>query len=64
VATGRRAGDRFLQLARHVPTITTVIDAAERIFPPFDIIDELTKERGLVTSQTVPAMRAPSGNHQ
>jgi PII-like signaling protein len=57
-------GDRFLQLARHVPTITTVIDAAERIFPPFDIIDELTKERGLVTSQTVPAMRAPSGNHQ
>jgi PII-like signaling protein len=51
-------GDRFLQLARHVPTITTVIDAAERIFPAFDIIDELTKERGLVTSETVPAMRA------
>ena len=57
-------GDRFLQLGRHVPTVTTVIDTAERIFPAFDIIDELTKERGFVTSETVPVMRVPSGNHR
>jgi PII-like signaling protein len=57
-------GDRFLQAGRHVPTVTIVIDAAERIFAAFDIIDELTRQRGLVTSQTVPAMRASSGHHQ
>ena len=51
-------GDRLLQLERHVPTVTTVIDTAERIFAAFDIIDELTKEHGLVTSETVAAVRA------
>jgi PII-like signaling protein len=55
-------GDRLLQLGRHVPTVTTVIDTAERIFAAFDIIDELTKEQGLVTSETVPAMRTSSGH--
>ena len=54
-------GDRLLQLERHVPTVTTVIDTAERIFAAFDIIDELTKERGLVTSETVLAVRADLG---
>ena len=57
-------GDRFLQLDRHVPTVTIVIDTAERIFAAFDIIDEHTKERGLVTSETVPATRAFSGHQQ
>jgi PII-like signaling protein len=55
-------GDRFLQFDRHVPTITTVIDTAERIFAAFDIIDELTRERGLVTSEVVPAIRSASGH--
>jgi PII-like signaling protein len=36
-------GDRFLRFERHVPTVTTVIDTADRIFAAFDIIDELTK---------------------
>ena len=31
-----------------------MIDTAERIFAAFDIIDELTKEQGLVTSETYP----------
>jgi len=44
--------------------VTTVIDTAERIIAAFDIIDELTKEQGLVTSETVPAMRAISGHQQ
>ena len=57
-------GDRLLQLERRVPTVTTVIDTAERIFAAFDIIDELTKEHGLVTSETVPAARAALGHHQ
>lgn len=57
-------GDRFLRLGQHVPMVTTVIDTAERIIAAFDIIDELTKEQGLVTSETVPAMRAISGHQQ
>jgi PII-like signaling protein len=54
-------GDRLLQLGRHVPAITIVIDTAERIATAFTIIDELTTERGLVTSEVVPAMR-PGGD--
>lgn len=51
-------GDRPLQLGRHVPTVTVVIDTPERIAESFAIIDELTSERGLVTSEVVPALRA------
>jgi PII-like signaling protein len=53
-------GDRFLQMGRHVPTVTTVIDTPERIFAAFDIIDEVTRERGLVTSENVSAIRVTS----
>jgi PII-like signaling protein len=51
-------GDRFLQPGRRVPAVTTVIDTAERIVAAFDVIDEFTRERGPVTSETVPAVRA------
>jgi PII-like signaling protein len=51
-------GDRLLQVGRHVPVLTVVIDAPERIAAAFAIVDELTREQGLVTSETVPAMRA------
>jgi PII-like signaling protein len=47
-------GDRLLSLRRHVPVITEVIDAPERIAALFGIVDELTSERGLVTSESVP----------
>lgn len=50
-------GDRLLQLGRHVPAVTIVIDAPERIATAFDIIDDLTAEQGLVTCETVPASR-------
>jgi PII-like signaling protein len=50
-------GDRLLQLGRHVPAVTVVIDSAERIPAAFAVIDELTAEHGLVTSELVPAMR-------
>jgi len=57
-------GDHFLQAGRHVPAVTTVIDTPERISAAFDIVDELTSERGLVTSEAIPALRATSGQHQ
>jgi PII-like signaling protein len=50
-------GDRLLQLGRHVPALTIVIDTPERIQTAFDIIDDLTAEHGLVTCETVPAIR-------
>ena len=54
-------GDRLLQLGRHVPALTIVIDAPERIQTAFDIIDDLTAEHGLVTCETVPAIRPVGG---
>ena len=54
-------GDRALQLGRHVPTVTIVIDTPERIAESFTIIDRLTNHSGLITSEMVPAMRASTG---
>ena len=51
-------GDRLLQLRRHVPVVTIVVDSPERIADSFEIVDELTDEAGLVTSEMVPAMAA------
>jgi PII-like signaling protein len=56
-------GDRLLQLGRHVPALTIVIDSPERVAAAFDIIDALTTSGGLVTSETVPALR-PGGDGQ
>ena len=49
-------GDSWLQLARRVPVTTVVVDAPDRISASFEIIDELTRQHGLVTSELVPAM--------
>jgi PII-like signaling protein len=38
--------------------VTVVIDTPERIRRWFAIVDELTAETGLVTSEQVPALRA------
>jgi PII-like signaling protein len=53
-------GDRVFQFGRHVPVVTIVIDTPDRIAGAFGVIDELTRESGLVTSEIVPAMRAAS----
>jgi PII-like signaling protein len=53
-------GDKLLQVHRHVPVVTIVIDRPERIAKAFGIIDELTDQRGLVTSEMVPAAAAMS----
>lgn len=47
-------GDRLLQLSRHVPAVTIVIDRPDRITAAFEIIDELTTTTGLITSEIVP----------
>jgi PII-like signaling protein len=49
-------GDQWLQLARRVPVTTVVVDAPDRISASFEVIDELTRRHGLVTSELVPAM--------
>ena len=56
-------GDRLLQLGRHVPAVTIVIDTPERIQTAFDLIDDLTAEHGLVTCETVPAIRPVGDGH-
>jgi PII-like signaling protein len=53
-------GDRFLQLRRHVPVVTIVVDTPRRIARSFEIVDELTARGGLVTSELVPALSAIS----
>jgi PII-like signaling protein len=51
-------GDRLLSIRRHVPIVTVAIDTPERIATLFPIVDELTHERGLVTSELVPISSA------
>lgn len=51
-------GDRLLSIRRHVPVVTETIDTPERIAALFPIVDELTEEQGLVTSELVPASSA------
>jgi PII-like signaling protein len=57
-------GDRFLQVRRHVPVVTIAIDTPERIARAFALVDELTAEHGLVTSEMVPALSAISAHAQ
>jgi PII-like signaling protein len=47
-----------LALRRHVPVMTTTIDTPARTERSFEVIDELTREHGLVTSEMVPAIDA------
>ncbi|MCW2633447.1 MAG: hypothetical protein JWR88_2409 [Pseudonocardia sp.] len=54
----RPHGDRLLQLGRSVPVVTVVIDSPDRIAASFDVVDELTREHGVVTSEMVPALTA------
>jgi PII-like signaling protein len=52
-------GDRLLAVRRHVPVITELIDTPEHIATLFPIVDELTPEGGLVTSELIPARATP-----
>ena len=57
-------GDKLIQLVRRVPVTTIVVDAPERIAASFDIIDRLTIEHGLVTSELVPALVSIDGGER
>ena len=50
-------GDRLFQLGRHVPAVTIVIDRPERTQELFAVVDALTTQHGLVTSELVPTVR-------
>jgi PII-like signaling protein len=54
----RPHGDSFWQLRRRVPIVTVIVDTPERIAAWFALVDELTHQTGLVTSEMVPAFRA------
>ncbi|HYB23489.1 MAG TPA: DUF190 domain-containing protein [Solirubrobacteraceae bacterium] len=51
-------GEAFWSLARHVPVLTVLLDTPENMRRWFDLVDEITDETGLVTSELVPALRA------
>lgn len=53
----RPHGDSFWQLRRRVPVVSVIIDTPERIREWFTVVDELTSQTGLVTSEMVPAFR-------
>jgi PII-like signaling protein len=55
-------GDRLLSLRRHVPMLTTVVDAPQRIARLLPIVDELTRAQGLLTSELVPARSQPGAS--
>ena len=57
-------GDRLLALRRRVPIVTVIVDLPSRCRRWFEIVDELTEETGLVTAETVPALRisGPGGH--
>jgi PII-like signaling protein len=49
-------GDKLFQLTRQMPVVTTIVDTPSRIARSFEIVDELTADHGLVTSEMVPAV--------
>jgi PII-like signaling protein len=51
-------GDKLFSLRRHVPVLTVIVDEPSSIKRWFEIVDEVTGEAGLVTSELVPAARA------
>lgn len=60
----RPHGDSFWQLRRRVPVLTVIVDTPERIRDWYAIVDDLTDETGLVTSEMVPAFRATGPDHK
>jgi len=50
-------GDRLAALRRHAPIVAVLIDAPSRCERWFEIAAELTEETGLLTAETVPALR-------
>jgi PII-like signaling protein len=56
-------GDRLLSLSRRVPVVTIVVDTPANVAESFDVVDELTRDEGLVTSEMVPALVSDEGDN-
>ncbi len=54
----RPHGEAFWSARRHVPVLTLLLDTPANAQRWFELIDEMTAETGLVTSEIVPALRA------
>lgn len=54
----RPHGERFWSIRRHVPVLTVLVDTPANTSRWFEIVDEMTSDTGLVTSEIVPALRA------
>lgn len=54
----RPHGERFWSIRRHVPVLTLLLDTPAMMLRWFEIVDEMTRQTGLVTSEIVPALRA------
>jgi PII-like signaling protein len=52
-------GDSLWQLRRRVPVVTLMVDTPAAVRRWYAIVDELTDETGLVTSEIVPARISP-----
>ena len=55
-------GDKLLSLVRHVPVVTVIIDTPANIAESFEVVNELTENEGLVTSEMVPALVSDEGD--
>ena len=51
-------GDVLWQLRRRVPSLTVVVDQPAAIRRLYRVVDRLTEQGGLVTTEVVPASRA------
>jgi PII-like signaling protein len=60
--TRKPHGDKLFQLARQVPVTTIIVDPPDRVVRSFEIVDEFTREHGLVTSEMVPALVLVDGD--
>lgn len=54
-------GDKVIQLGRHVPVLTVIVDTPDGIARSFELVDEITGRHGMVTCETVPALMAFRG---
>jgi PII-like signaling protein len=54
-------GDKLLALRRHVPIVTVIVDDPASIRRWFEVVDDVTAEAGLVTSELVPGIRPAPG---
>ncbi|MGW4101105.1 DUF190 domain-containing protein [Mycobacterium sp. NPDC004974] len=61
---GKPRGDKLFQMGRHVPVTTIVVDTPDRIAASFEIVDEITREHGVVSAEMVPSATVVDAEHR